>query len=342
MKFITVILVLFFSVISVNAGLKESAHDAFIAGEYEKALLLYDSLSDVTTSRKRVHALQMKASIYEEYLGEIDSALIIYNQILNESSDSRLNVRTQKRIKSLNALGDQKLLFGIYQRTLVSRIDSKDKITAFEKILKESPDFIKNEEILRLLTPLYHDEGHYIQANRILQKRIAEFGPVDDELKTSTERYARREYLHYLSVTTIIAMTIIVIALFPRYKREILPQIKPLLFTWFLITLVFSTIYYVKIADGFYNPFKWYSPWILMGLNLLPIVWLTLFNQMKKGRVFSIGIGVLPAIFSFVLLFQIFLYSHKTPMDLMDTFTDRQLELFTSEDLQQGDPRGED
>lgn len=341
MKLITVISILLFSLISVNAGLKEYANEAFIAGEYEKALHLYDSLAEVDPAEK-IHVHQMKASIYEEYLGEIDSALAVYSQILEESSDSRLRKRVTKRVAYLNGLGDQRELFGLYQRTLVSRIDPREKISAFEKILTESPDFIKNEEILRLLTTLYHDEGQYRDAYRVVKRRIAEFGPVEKEVETSTRRYARREVTHYLSIAVILIMLVVLALLFPRYRRVIVPKVKPLLFFWFLIMILFSTIYYVKIADGFYNPFKWYSPWILMGLNILPIIWITLFNQLEKGKFFAVAIGIVPALFSFFLLFQIFLYSHKTPMALMDTFLDRQLELFTSEDLQQEGDRGED
>lgn len=341
MKLITAISILLSAALIAAAGLKDSANNAFIAGDYEKALYLYDSLAEADIS-ERVHVLQMKASLYEEYLGEIDSALIIYSQLLDESGDARLKARVLRRVEYLKALYDQKEQYGLYQRTLVSRIDPRNKITAFEQILSQSPDFIKKEEILRLLTTLYHDQGQYREAYRVVKRRIAEFGPVEKEVETSTRRYARREFLHYLSVAFILVMLIVLALLFPSHRKKVLPQLKPLLFSWFLITLLFAVVYYVKIADGFYNPFVWYSPWVLMGLNILPILWLVLFTQVRRGKIFNAVVGVGPALFSFFLLFQIFLYSHKKPMALMDTFLDRQLELFTSEDLLLEDNRGED
>ncbi len=317
--------------------LKDEAQDAFIAGEYEEALILFDSLLQDSTSTTRIISHEMRASIFEEYYGEIDSAIIEYTAILHENISTRKHQRIQKKITYLSNLGDEKEVYGLYRKTVMSREAPLETIRKLENILEEYPQFSLRNELREILISDYYSVKRYNLALEMIYDLKNDGVEVYDSRIMNAQRYAFRQNLVRVSLIFISIMAIIALVLTKNRGNHRLSHYRILSLRWFITTILFEGIYLIFFWKSDNNPFYWYSPLLLFGAYLIPILWSEAFRVILKGKVKRFIVGIIPSTVAFFMIFHLFLYFQKQPMELIDSFEERAIEiLYTAEEIENG------
>lgn len=318
------VLLLLMVTLHAESSLAKEAQKLFIEGQYKKALSTYDRVAQSETGVKRAKAHAMRAGIFEDYLGDIDSALAIYTKLLEGPLPIRLKKRWKRKEKELLFLVQQKEVYGRYRRCLVSRQSTEDKVEELVDIFETHPNFIKREELGRCLVSLYNEIGRYRKSYGIL-KSLKETGICfEPSMIEKSKRNAQRELIHNIAIGYFCLITFLAITLFLQTKKwNWLRKVTPFVAVWLLLTILFQVVYTIWFKDMDNNPFDWFAPLLLMSGFIPPFLWITLIHEkIEKGYSFLL-IVILPAMCGIYLVLHTFLYVQKQSMDLMDTFTDR-------------------
>lgn len=323
------ILLLLLSLLNGANITSKDAQKLFVEGHYTEALNAYSNVALSQTGVKRANAKAMRAIIFEEYLGEVDSALAIYAKLLEEPLPQRLKKRWKRKEQKLLALGAQKEVYGSYRRSLISRQDTKVKVEELVTIFEKHPDFIKREELGRLIITQYNEIGSYRKSYNILKKLVGTGSEFEPSVIEQAKRNAFREFQTYFAFIYLGLIFILsILILFKINSMKWLKKISPFLGVWGVITAVYQIVYLIWFKQMDNNPFEWYAPLVLMGGLTLPFLWISLVQEkVKKGYSFIL-IAILPALCGIYLVVHTFLYMQKQPMELMDVFSDRLQEAF--------------
>lgn len=315
--------------VSMATSLKDQAQQAFIDGSYEKSLTLYDSLLQKGSKAERETALSMKAIIYEECLGEIDSAVVMYSLLLQQSANARRVKRWKRNLDKLTGLGEYAEVYGAYRKLLMSNRSTKEKAQELSVLLYNNPDFEYIEEMGRLLITQYNELGNYIKASQTMDW-LKDRGVVfNKDVYAATKRNANREKIVLFTVAFLIITVVMAMLFVFRFKEWgwVSPFIKLSIF-WLALATLFEIVYLIGFKNMDNNPFTWYDPFLIMLLNLVPIAWLTICNRLCKSTALLSLMGFVPAAMLSVLLIHAFLYFQKQPMVIMDTFQSQLSEFF--------------
>lgn len=319
--------------------LKEKAQSAFVEGDYKKALILYDSLVISSEGAVSDNARAMKAVIYEEYLGQLDSALSIYTYLLQHSPHSRRVRRWKRRSQKIEKLLPEKELYAAYRMTLMSREKAEDKVGKLQSLFDKNPEFSKREELGRLLITQHNDLRNFGKALSVMETLKESGITFKDEHYKAAQVHAKRENITTLS--WIVLVLILGASLFMLTKvdtRQVFGYFFKLSLGWFIIIVIYLLAYYLHFSKDANNPFVWYAPILLMGLMVVPLFWLCLSSNYFKSAKLFYPVGLLPALLLIFLLYHSFLYYQKQPMVIMDTFEDRLGESFgfENEEIEDG------
>lgn len=319
--------------------LKDKAQKAFVEGDYENALILYDSLAISSEGAASDNARVMKAVIYEEYLGQLDSAQLIYQKLLHESPQSRSAKRWKRRLDKIEMLMPEKEVYASYRMTLMSREKASQKVGKLQSLFDKYPNFSKREELGRLLITQQNDLRNFGKALAVMEELRRKGAVFKKEVYKSAQVNAWREKITFLGWILVGVVLIGSLFLIKKVdKREVLGQFIKLLLAWIVITTIYLLAYYLHFSKDSNNPFIWHAPILLMGLMVIPILWLSLSSAFFKSAKLFYPLGLVPSLLLIFLLYHGFLYYQKQPMVLMDTFEDRMGEFFglEKEDIKDG------
>ncbi len=312
------------------SSLKERAHEAFIAGEYNNALHLFDSLSRDSSQSQQISAIELRAVIFEEYLGEIDSAITHFTILLDKPLSHRKKQRIKKRLNGLLALGHERELYSNYKKTVMLRIPPKAKIKLLEEMRVSHPDFSLKNELCELLITEYHVVGNYVEAEKLLFTMKKEGFHVSEQRLLAARHYAIRHRLHWISILILGIIGLSLIVNLFKSKSITFKRFTLLLVSWGVVAVIFELIYLRWFLGMDNNPFFWYSPLLLFSLFIIPLTWsITMALKYRDHKL--VYLIFFPTALAILASFHLFLYSHKNSTEIIDVFEDRFIEVFTSD-----------
>lgn len=315
------------SVIAVS--LQERAQQAFIEGAYVHSLLLFDSLQLRGSSQEEVRALSMKAVIYEECLGEIDSAIVTYEKLLSSGGSRRKQRLWRQKYEKLINLGAHAAVYGQYRKVLMSSQPTKGKAEELETLFLEHPDFQYSEELGKLLITQLNELKRYTKALQVMEKMKQRGFSFTAPVYKTARRNAQREKITLF--TWFFCFIFVVFSVLAMWRLELstwLVQFAVIATVWMVVALLFEIVYLIWFKDLDNNPFQWYQPFTLLVLNLLPLLWIVLSVRLFKRGLGTYLLGFIPATLLMILLFHTLLYYQKDPMILMDSFQSQLQEHF--------------
>lgn len=271
-----------------NIQLQQLAHRCFVDGEYEKAaaynIRIIEGFPD---SRYQPYAVMMLGTIYGDRLFEIDKAIHWYTLFLENYAKRRQVQVFERKIRFLQSLGNQKEAYIRFKKVGIGKMTATEKITELENILKEYPDFILRNDLLKKLSSLYLYEKEYRKHYDAAQRWVEDKPALKEKARAQILSHARTIWLR--SVLSEIAWGWIVIILFVsvlikpwqysttaslrRYWRMVLVWIALMAAGYFIFH------FFVKGANK--NPFNGMDTFILFAVNLVILLWIPFFSQSR-------------------------------------------------------------
>src|ERR1700690_1142417 len=158
---------------AVNA-LKKKAQHAFINGRYAEAAALNREIAEKhPESEERRYAVQMLGTIYENNLVDVKKAIKWDREFLDKYADPRQVPFYKEKLASLEKLLNQEQAFKTYQAIRFSNTGDEIMVKKFEALLKDQPDFMLKDDVLRELAYAY-DRMDKRQQSYLALKAIAD------------------------------------------------------------------------------------------------------------------------------------------------------------------------
>ncbi len=289
-----------------------------MSGAYHEALQWYKA---ELQQKEDVATLQMVATIYGDYLGEIDSARHYLTQLKEKPLTAAAARRITKELRFYDALGEQKALYGIYTRIAMAQESSRWKIHQLHSFNNEYPTFVKRQELLRLLATLCREEQRYGQALRATEQ----LEDLPEGQLESARLFARRELRTYIGMWLYVFLLFGCVLLKKKSRAG-----KPLLF-WLGATALMTLYFYIRVFPEANSPFPWWTPFYLGAVNVPPLLWaLGIFGTYRQW--WRWPAALIPAVLAPILALHILIYMQPQPMELFDTFADRLTEVGEKEE----------
>ncbi len=254
-------LCLLLGIVGIWANEKKMAQDHFASGEYKKAYLLFSKVySDSKSSHAhQKNALSMKALLSEQYLGNLDSALIFYQIYLQRfCRKTREQKRVREKIIFLQSI-EEKEAYETYQKAIFTTSSDRSRTNQLLIFIKNNPRFFLKREALKQCAIAALNYQNYAQAFASYTLLKKEYIPL-----TLTEKrqydLTKRMYFRYRLIQFIFIIWIITaILLLTRVTKSTIAICKlkvAYMLGWGTVLSVFLIIYATVIVRGSHNPFR--------------------------------------------------------------------------------------
>lgn len=339
--FIVISFLLFILPINGNTinEIKDKAQKAFIGGDYILSNNLFSNIcihkdSDFNSQK---YAYRMKALLMEQYLSNIDSAIILYNEYYkNYCINTREKEHTIKKLEFLKSLGLNKKAYGKYQQIIFTNSNDLKRTIELNNFLKNHPDFFLKKEAHKQLAIAALNSNQFAVAYKAYNIIKKEFPPLS-ETEINQFRLSKRMYNRYLIILFIEIIWFITFSLFlyeiwkllKKHYRQIQYPITPVA-AWIIFLIIFISMYGVKVINSDHNPFRVIDIIMMSTVFTLSIFLNSFVILNNKNNVYKYLVTVLTTL---TILGTAFFTTYNRPdkITVMDDLYDQVGDLFIKE-----------
>lgn len=303
LKLLTLCLLVNFYVFSTNiTEMKETSQKAFIMGDYQNANRLFSNICIHPNSNKneKKHAYRMKALIMEQYFGDIDSAIMTYEIYLKSYCTKQREIEiTKDKLNFLNSLGDQKEIYGEFQRIIFTTKDDLTRTKELDKFNKRNISFIMRKDALKHCAIAGLNSQQYVISYKTYNIIKEEFPPLseteEDQFSMSKRMYKRYRFTLIVFLTWLFGVFLFAFEMVNIFRKRtiITPSLlKTGTIGWFIILLTYWLIYKIKIINGDHNPFRISDMLLMSTVFTISILFNNMIQFSNHKRLYRILITV--------------------------------------------------
>ncbi len=270
--------------------LKQKAQHAYIDRRYTEAaafnLEIAEKHPESDASR---YAVQMLGTIYEDNLVDIKKAIKWDREYLKKYADPRQVPFYKEKLTSLEKLMNQEQAFKTYQAIRFANNGDEIMTKEFEALLKEQPDFLLKDDVLRELGYAY-DRLDKRQQSYLAFNAIASHNG-ENKLSSSDQvayKEARRHWQMSWAWTwaawaVVLTLWTAVLLMNPWQRLTWASSKKFLLWPifWVLLTAASMPTFYSLDTTGYPIIIPDTAVYSAAGLNLMILFWLLLLSKGK-------------------------------------------------------------
>ena len=314
--------------------LKQTAQHAYMDGHYAEAVAANLEIAEKhPESEARRSAVQMLGTIYEDNIVDIKKAVKWDREFLKKYADSRQVSFYNEKIAALEKLINQERAFKTYQAIRFTNQGDEIMVKKFEALLREHPDFLLKDDVLRELGHAYDRMDKRKQSYLAFQAIASHKG--EKNLSTS-DRIAYKTSRRYWQMSSawawvtwaVIVMLWAAVLLMKPLGRLTLDSIRKFLLwpvLWVLLTAAAMPTFFSIETGGYPIVIPGTTVFILAGLNLTVLFWLLLLTSGKFWQTRHSALRwlspVLTLLMTVAVIYLFFLYQPNGP-EMIDIFAD--------------------
>jgi tetratricopeptide (TPR) repeat protein len=313
--------------------LKQKAQHAYVDRRYSEAAAIDREIAEKhPESEARRYAVQMLGTLYEDNLVDIKKAIKWDREFLEKYASPRQIPFYKEKLASLEKLMNQEQAFKTYQAIRFANAGDEIMVKKFEALLKEKPDFMLKDDVLRELAYAY-DRLDNRQQSYLAFKAIADHKG-ENKLSTSDQvafKEARRHWQMSWTWTwaawAVIVLLWVVVLLMKPWKQLTWASSKKFLLwpvLWILLTAAGMPAFYSLDTTGYPIIITDTAVYIAAGLNLMILFWLLL---LTRGEFWQTRLWALrwlsPALILLMTISVIYLFAIYQPdgPEIIDVFS---------------------
>lgn len=316
--------------------LKANAQKEYISGNYIQSNIYFSDIcihinSDYNTKK---YAYKMKALLMEQYLGDIDSAIFIYNFYRDHFCQTPREIKiADQKLDFLQSLGDKSKIYGEYQKIIFTNSNDLNRTRSLDQFLKENPSFFKRKEALKQCAIAALNSNQFKIANKAYKNIKHEYSPLSETELTQYNLSKRMYYRYTLFNMTILIWSItLILIIFEllkilKHKYQNIRYPVPSLFIWLILLTLFILIYAFRIYHSDHNPFRISDILFMSIFFTISIFFNGFINLNSKNTLYRIFITVLT---TFTIIGAAYYTTYKRPdkITVMEDLYDQVEDIF--------------
>jgi tetratricopeptide (TPR) repeat protein len=268
--------------------LKQRAQHAFVEGRYEDAAAANLEIAEKhPQSEARRYAVQMLGTLYEDNLVDLRKAIRWDREFLEKYADPRQVPFYKEKLTSLEKLVQQEEAFKVYQKIRFANQGDEVMVKKFEALLKDHPDFLLRDDVLREVGYAYDRMDKRKQSYLAFEAIASHQGEnklssTDAIAYEAAKRYWQMSWVWAWLAWAVVAMLWAAVLLMKPWKRLTWASVRNFLVwpaLWVLLTALRMPTFYSIEATGYPIVIPDTAVFLLAGLNLTVLLWLLLLTR---------------------------------------------------------------
>ena len=268
--------------------LKQKAQHAFVEGRYSDAVAANLEIAEKHPGGEaRRYAVQMLGTLYEDNIVDIRKAIKWDQEFMEKYADPRQVPFYKEKLASLEKLVQQEEAFKVYQKIRFANQGDEVLVKKFEALLKDHPDFLLRDDVLREVGYAYdrmdkRKQSYLAFAAIASHKGENKLSPTDAIAYEAAKRYWQMSWVWAWLAWTVVVMLWAAVLLMKPWERFTWASIRNFLVwpvLWVLLTALRMPTFYSMETTGYPIVIPDTAVFILAGLNLTVLFWLLLLTR---------------------------------------------------------------
>jgi hypothetical protein len=315
------------------AELKQKAQHAYVDRRYAEAAAINLEIAEKhPESAARHYAVQMLGTLYEDNLVDIKKAIKWDREFLEKYADPRQVPFYKEKLASLEKLMKQEQAFKTYQAIRFANAGDEIMVKKFEALLKEQPDFLLKDDVLRELGYAYDRldkrRQSYLAFKAIeSHKGEKKLSSTDQVALKAASRYWQMSWAWAWGAWAVIIMLWAVVLMMKPWQHLTWTSIRKFLLwpvLWVALTAAAMPSFYSLDTTGYPIIIPDTAVYIAAGLNLIILFWLLLLSKGKfwQTRPWALRFlsPALAMVMTMAVLYLFVIYQPNGP-EIIDIFT---------------------
>jgi hypothetical protein len=269
--------------------LKQKAQQAYINGHYAEAAAINLEIAEKhPESEARHYAVQMLGTLYEDNIVDIKKAIRWDKEFLAKYASPRQVPFYEEKLASLEKMMQQEEAFKTYQTILFANEGDEVLVKKFEQLLKDKPDFILKDKVLRELGYAYARMDKRRQSYLAFQALSRNDGKklsTSDQLAYETAgRYWKETSAWGWVAWGVVAVLWVAVLLMKPWKQLTRSSLRYFLISallWALLIAIRMPTFYSMETTGYPIIIPDTVVYVAAALNLTILFWLLLLTKGK-------------------------------------------------------------
>jgi hypothetical protein len=314
--------------------LKQKAQHAYVDRRYAEAAAIDLEIAEKhPETEARRYAVQMLGTLYEDNLVDVKKAIKWDREFLEKYAGPRQVTFYKEKLSSLEKLMNQEQAFKTYQAIRFANAGDEIMVKKFEALLKERPDFLLKDDVLRELGYAY-DRMDKRRQSYLAFKAIAahngenKLSASDQVAYEAASRHWQMSWAWAWAAWAVIVVLWAAVLLMNPWKRLTRSSIRNFLIVvllWVLVNALRMPTFYSMETGGYPIVIPDTVVYMVAGLNLTVLFWLLLLTGGKFWQTHPRALRwlspVLTLLMTTAVLYLFFVYHPNGPA-IIDIFVD--------------------
>ena len=312
--------------------LKQKAQHAYVDRRYAEAAAINLEIAEKhPESAARHYSVQMLGTLYEDNLVDIKKAIKWDREFLEKYADPRQVPFYKEKLASIEKLMKQEQAFKTYQAIRFANAGDEIMVKKFEALLKEQPDFLLKDDVLRELGYAY-DRLDKRKQSYLAFKAIASnkgeknLSSSDQVAYKEASRHWQMSWAWTWAAWAVIVTLWVAVLLMKPWQRLTRASIRKFLLwpvLWLVLTAAAMPSFYSLDTTGYPIIIPDTAVYIAAGLNLTILFWLLLLSRGKFWQTRPLVLRCLSpalALLMTVSVLYLFVIYQPNGPEIMDVF----------------------
>jgi hypothetical protein len=314
--------------------LMQKAQHAYVDRRYGEAAAIDLEIAEKhPETEARRYAVQMLGTLYEDNLVDIKKAIKWDREFLEKYADPRQVTFYKQKLASLEKLMNEEQAFKTYQAIRFANAGDEIMAKKFEALLKERPDFLLKDDVLRELGYAYDRMDKRRQSYLAFKAIAAHKG--ENKLSASDQVAYKAASRHWQmswawtwaawAVIVVLWAAVLLMNPWKQLTRSSIRNFLSVVLLWVLLNALRMPTFYSMETGGYPIVIPDSVAYMVAGLNLTVLFWLVLLTRGKFWQTRPRALRWLSPVFTLLMttavLYLFFVYHPNGPA-IIDIFVD--------------------